>query len=183
LPEKPREDVTREINTLINDGLRLTDVDINGTERKTVISDSKPGVIIVKCATQGGKQNIMKSKTKLRGSWRYDRVYIEHDVTKQQRLLNAHLRTLVNVIGKDRVQLKGSPIAMVNEDQSRGGHFNRKRDNITTRDQLTERRDNINRGWNNTAESRRNSDHTRRDEYEWRTAGRDGKPRRHDNRG
>ena len=63
----------------------------------------------------------MKIKSKLKDSRRYENVYIEHDLSRQQRVFNSYMRTIVNAIGRDKLQVKGSRVNFKNtnsEDQN-----------------------------------------------------------------
>ncbi|KAH3824988.1 hypothetical protein DPMN_126850 [Dreissena polymorpha] len=50
----------------------------------------------------------MKNKTNLKISAQYKNVYIEHDLPVEDRIAIANLKTLVKVIGSDKVFVKGN---------------------------------------------------------------------------
>ena len=52
----------------------------------------------------------MKNKNKLKDSKCYERVFIENDLPRQQRVLNSNMRAIVNTIGRDKLQVRGSRV-------------------------------------------------------------------------
>ena len=57
----------------------------------------------------------MKHKRNLQNSSRYSKVYIENDIPANQRAINSNVRTIINALGGDRLQLKGSRISIRDE--------------------------------------------------------------------
>lgn len=112
LPERENENTVQEVNNILKVGLNLRFVTIETAERKQNRQDDrKPGIIVAKCKSKEDKQNIMKSKRLLKDSRRYERVFIENDLPKSQRVLHSNLRTIVKTIGKDKLRLKGSRVS------------------------------------------------------------------------
>ena len=69
--------------------------------------DRKPGIIVATCKSKEGKLTIMKSKRHLKDTRRYEKVFIENDLPKTQRVLNSDLRTIVRTIGSDKIKSEG----------------------------------------------------------------------------
>ena len=88
-----------EVNGLLKDGLKLRDVTVESAERKTNVSESKSGVIVAKLINKDDKNKVMKNKSKLMDSRKYDKVFIEHDNAKHQLVLNANIRTIAKTLG------------------------------------------------------------------------------------
>lgn len=142
LNERDREDITSEVNRLLKDGLKLRDIEIESAERKVNrANNGKAGIVLVKCKSREDKQIIMRSKSKLKDNRRYENVYIEHDLPKQQRVFNSNMRTIVNTLGRDKLQIRGSRIDIMkqNDDeyratQDRGSHRDRNEGSARPRD-------------------------------------------------
>ena len=65
------------VNGLLKDGLKLCDVTIQSAERKTNnVSESKSGVIVATFRHKDDKSKVMKNKSKLSDSRKYDEVFI-----------------------------------------------------------------------------------------------------------
>ena len=115
LSKREREDITYEVNRLLKDGLKLRDKEVQSAERKENRTfNRKAGLVVAKCKSREDKQAIMKIKSKLKDSRRYENVYIEHDLSRQQRVFNSNMRTIVNAIGRDKLQVKGSRVNFKN---------------------------------------------------------------------
>lgn len=122
LPERERENIVNEVNCLLKDGLKIRDIKIDSAERKENRgNDGKPGVIVAKCKAREDKQTIMKCKSKLKDSRRYERVFIEHDVPKQQRVFNSNMRAIINTLGRDKLQLKGARVSVIRDTDNNEG--------------------------------------------------------------
>ena len=139
LPEIVYENVKDEVNELLRDGLKLRDVAVESAKRKTNNgNESKHGVIVAKFKSKDDKHRVMKNKNKLKDSKRYENVFIEHDIPKHQRVLNANSRTIV----KSDLQFEGSKLRMKPTSPDRP-HSHTDSDRRTTRDMS---RDRPNRG-------------------------------------
>ena len=116
-PEREREDINYEVTRVLKDGLKLRDIEIEKAERKPNRSNNgKPGIVIAKCKSKEDKHTIMRNKNKLKDSKRYERVFIEHDLPRQQRVLNSNMRAIVNTIGRDKLQVRGSRVNVKRHD-------------------------------------------------------------------
>ena len=77
--ETTDENVTlNKVNSLVRDGLKLTDVQISAVERKQT-RDGKPGVIIATVETTEQKTKLTQNKKILKKSKQYESVYIEDE--------------------------------------------------------------------------------------------------------
>ena len=103
----------------------------------------------------------MKYKNKLKDSSRYNKVYIENDIPAAQRAINSNFRTLLNVLGENNLQLKGSRISVRQHEQDQYALSNRDESSYRQRDNF----DN-------------NRTYARRDNHEY-----DRRERQHDNNG
>ena len=108
LPEGQNENVLNKINGFIIDGLKLKNVAVIEAERKKSYSRDRPGLIVAKCRSADDKELIMKTKRKLADSRNYKNVSINHDKSRDQRLLESNLKAIVDVVGRDKLALKGS---------------------------------------------------------------------------
>ena len=110
LEERENENVKDRVNSLIYNGLKIDTITVESANRKQSRSDSRAGIIIAVCKSLKDKETIMKRKSDLKNSRRYEKVYIEHNLPMEQRRLNSNLRTIVNTIGNDRLHLRGSRV-------------------------------------------------------------------------
>lgn len=106
IPAHPIENVAKKTNTLIRDGLGIPDINVISAERKISRSD-RPGVVVAKCESVEHVKMILDNKSKLKASDRYQQVYISRDIPRSERIMNANMRTLIDIIGKDKLELKG----------------------------------------------------------------------------
>lgn len=131
LPETMNENLDNKVNSLIKDGLKLRDIEVRSTERKQSHSANIPGVVVAKLRNIEDKKKIMTAKAILRHDRRYKDIFIHNDQTKEERLMSANLRSLVNAYrsGDSNIQIKGSRIVSINSesptDSSSHGSSNR----------------------------------------------------------
>ena len=93
--------VMDKLNAMIRDGCKLTDVTVTAAERKTS-AGRKPGVIIASIDTFPQKQKLMKSKSALKKTVAYKRVFIDNDYCSETRKIDSNLRTILKEIGKNK---------------------------------------------------------------------------------
>ncbi|VDH94852.1 Hypothetical predicted protein [Mytilus galloprovincialis] len=109
-----------KVNSLIRDGLKLSNIKFLKAERK-VSRDSKPGLIIAKVQSLEDKKSIMKAKSKLKGNKSFSSVYIENDIPWEVRSQQNNLRTILKEIGKsDKYRVVGSKIVRNQRDGTDG---------------------------------------------------------------
>ena len=93
--------VMDKVNAMIRDGCKLTNVKDTAAERKT-LAGRKPGVIVASIETFPQKQKLMKSKSSLKKTAAYKRVYTENDYCSETRKTDSNLRTILKEIGKNK---------------------------------------------------------------------------------
>ncbi|WAR10578.1 hypothetical protein MAR_035654, partial [Mya arenaria] len=93
LPERRDENIVNSVNTFIKDGLKL-DIKIKDAERKRANQSSECGIVVVSCNTKEDKYEIMKCKATLKQNATYKNIYIEHDLTPEERNSIANLKTI-----------------------------------------------------------------------------------------
>ncbi|CAG2244979.1 unnamed protein product [Mytilus edulis] len=109
-----------KVNSLIRDGLKLSNIKFLKAERK-VSRDSKSGLIIAKVQSLEDKKSIMKAKSKLKGNKSFSSVYIENDIPWEVRSQQNNLRTILKEIGKsDKYRVVGSKIVRNQRDGTDG---------------------------------------------------------------
>ncbi|VDI27418.1 Hypothetical predicted protein [Mytilus galloprovincialis] len=106
----PRIYYTYKINGLIRDGLHLKDVKVVSAERKKSFREGKSGVIIASLSSTSDKRKVMDKKRELKNSRNYKDVFVENSIPLAQRILNSNLRNIVNAIGDDNLEVKGSRV-------------------------------------------------------------------------
>ncbi|XP_071147441.1 uncharacterized protein PF3D7_1120000-like [Mytilus edulis] len=120
LAESENENLFNKVSGLLKDGLRLKNISIHSVERKRSFREGKPGLVIVKFQNAQDKREVMEVKKTLREARNYRDVFIENDLPKAERMLNANLRHIVNTIGKDKLEIRGSRIQTKrNDNESR----------------------------------------------------------------
>ena len=93
--------VMDKVNAMIRDGCKLTDVKVTAAQRK-ISARRRPGVIVTSIETFAQKQKIMKSKSSLKRTAVYKRVYIENDYCLETRKTDSNLRTILKEIEKNK---------------------------------------------------------------------------------
>lgn len=121
LPERRGENVVSKVNGLLRDGLKLKNIAVESAERKPSWSENRDGVIRFTCRNADDKHRILKSKRLLGQSRNFRNVYIQIDLSSDQRVANANMRTLIKALGNDNLKLKGARLVL-DEDQHRLGH-------------------------------------------------------------
>lgn len=108
LPESRSENVMNKVHKLLRDGLRLN-LSVAAAERKHAFKGGN-GLVIVTLKSKDEKQRLMDCKSKLQTSKIYNRVFIDHDKSKQKRDNEANLRAIVKAVGNNQLQVRGSRI-------------------------------------------------------------------------
>ena len=110
-----------EVNCLIKDGLKIRGITVESAIRKSNNSgESKPGIIIAKFKSKDEMSTVMKSKNKLKDSRRYSKVFLEHDLPRHQRMLNANIRTIVKTLGRQELEFDGTRVKVKDSYSDRG---------------------------------------------------------------
>ena len=74
---------------------------------------------MVTLQSAGDKRRIMDKKRELKNSRNFKDIFIENDLSKNQRMLNINLRNIVNAIGENKLEIRGGRIQPRG---SRGGY-------------------------------------------------------------
>ena len=119
LLETDRETILNKVNALIKDGLHLNGVKALTADRKKSYKEGKQGVIVVTLQSAGDKRKIMDKKRELKNSRNFKDIFIENDLSKNQRMLNMNLRNIVNAIGENKLEIRRGRIQLRS---SRGGY-------------------------------------------------------------
>ncbi|CAC5400384.1 unnamed protein product [Mytilus coruscus] len=99
-----------KVNSLIRDGLKLSNIKFLKTERK-VSRDSKSGLIIAKSTLFRRQKVDNEGKIQIKGNKSFSSVYIENDIPWEVRSQQNNLRTILKEIGKsDKYRVVGSKI-------------------------------------------------------------------------
>ncbi|CAC5388251.1 unnamed protein product [Mytilus coruscus] len=96
-----------KVETLIKDGLKLTNVNINKAVRQVSLhrdmeNTRKPNIIFVEIDNLDNKRAILKAKAVLRNTNKYRDVYIENNIPREKRMLDFNNRTILRAMGKDK---------------------------------------------------------------------------------
>lgn len=101
------ENVARKVDTLIKDGLKVNDITVVSAERK-LSRNGKPGVVIAKFKTKEEVNILLSKKKLLRNSDQHSSVYIAQDIPYNDRVHNQNMRTLLNAVGRNQLEMRGS---------------------------------------------------------------------------
>lgn len=118
LPESSSENTSAKVNTLIRDGLKVSDVTCISVERKKS-SSSKPGIVIAKFKSHDDKRKVMVKKSSLGDSRQYRDVFIHHDQSHIDRIMANNFRTILSAMKQHDFTMRGSRIVRVNGDRPR----------------------------------------------------------------
>jgi len=110
MPEGPRENVVNKVNSLIRDGLKVSDVTCASAERKKSPNSSKPGVIIARFKSHDDKRKVMAEKSKLKGHRQFDGVFLHHDQSHADRMMSSNFRTIISALNRSDLSVNGSRV-------------------------------------------------------------------------
>ena len=119
IKQTPNENIVDKVNSVIKDGVKES-IAVVSAIRKESRKEGKDGVVIATFASNEDKQKVMSSKKKLAKSNQYKHVSIFHDRPYEQRVQNANMRALVDLVGKDKVAMKGDRIVRVKNGTNSG---------------------------------------------------------------
>lgn len=142
LPESANENTNTKVNSFLKEALKI-DVVLENIQRKPARNELENGVIVATCKTRDDKSRIMKAKSLLRYSRNFRNVYIEHDLPRKDRNTMSNFRTLANVIGSDKVFVRGNKLLV--------------------RDTYSDKNDTDNGEWQQVRYRRQHHDNHRRD--------------------
>ena len=83
LRESDRENVVQKVNTLISEGLNMSSVFVSVAVRKQSRNEHHDGVVVATCKNRDDKNDIMRRKSVLKDSRRYQNVFIKHDRSRE----------------------------------------------------------------------------------------------------
>ena len=118
-PERVDEDIKKREHYMIRDTLKLENLSVVKAERLINKNTSKPGIVKATLYSNKSDQTVMKHKNKLKDSSRYNKAFVENDISAAQRAINANFRTLLNALGESNLQLRGSRISARQDYQQR----------------------------------------------------------------
>ncbi|CAG2217549.1 unnamed protein product [Mytilus edulis] len=127
LPETEKENIACKVDDLIKVGLHLNSIQVAAVDRKKNNHTGKPGIVIVKLQNKEDKQKVMEKKRELRNTRIYKDVYINNAIPNAQRLLNSNLRSIVNAIGNDKLEIRGSVVRARHDKSTRDTNTNTQR--------------------------------------------------------
>ena len=112
LPESHNENIKNKVNSLLRDGLRLSDVSVDEAERKQSHTDTIPGVVIARMKSKQDKTRVMKEKRRLKESRQFAKVFIHHDMHPSQRSVSSNFRRIVHAMKSNasNLSMRGSRI-------------------------------------------------------------------------
>ena len=176
LPEAVNENIKQKVDSVIKDGLKIADINVVSAERKESWNDSRPGVVIAKFRNSEEKKRVMTAKTVLRNNRQYSQVYINHDLSKEERNMASNMRTLLNGVRRGHnLQIRGTRVVAAEETTHRDGRWNIPHEGRTDGDAATEgyRSRNTDRGNRRQTEDISRSDTRREDnvrsDRQWET--------------
>jgi len=129
MSESSNENVPNRVNALLRDGMKLRSVTVDTAVRKRS-SNNKPGVIVASFRSAEDKQSAMSAKNKLKQNQQYERVYVDHDQSRGDRLLADNFRTILVALKHNDTNLcvRGSRVvrnnSAANRDSSSQHHRN-----------------------------------------------------------
>jgi hypothetical protein len=77
-------------------------------ERKKSHRQGKHGIIVASFGKISDKRKEMEKNSQLKDSRNYKDIFIEHSIPKNQRMLNSSLRNIVQAIGDNKLEIKGT---------------------------------------------------------------------------
>jgi len=95
--EGRNENLKLKVAALFTEGLTLSRIGPFTVERKETKS-RRPGVVIVTCKTKANRDEILSAKKKLQFSRQYSDVFINPDMSLQQRIESENIRILVKAL-------------------------------------------------------------------------------------
>ncbi|MES9882444.1 MAG: hypothetical protein ABW185_16360, partial [Sedimenticola sp.] len=134
--ESANENLDNKVNMLIKDALHVNNTTVLRTERKKFDNSPKPGVVIATFRSIDDKQRVMDKKASLKCNRQYDRVFIHHDQSREERLALNNFRTVIDAMNSnERISIHGNRVVR-NNDNNRGNNNRHRADN--------DRRDHVN---------------------------------------
>ena len=171
LPESNNEHLNDKVNNVIRTGLKIRNITVRKAERKVSRSPSKPGVVIASFRSAEDKRNVMAEKSKLKDNTQFQDVFIQHDESREQRVMASNFRTMLQAMNNNdtNVSVRGHRVICMPRNSNQQSESNR-----NTRQRNTESDRSFSNGTAvNTSSQRGNNDGNRRGD--WRGHGRSGR--------
>ena len=135
LPERENENMMVEVNCLIKDGLKIRDITVESATRKSNYSaETNPGIVIAKFKSKYEKSTVMKNKNKLKDHRRFSNVFLEHDLPRHQRVVNANNRTIVKTLGKKELEIDAARVKVRDSCSDRAQKEQHRHTSVMSRD-------------------------------------------------
>ena len=136
LPESSNENINSKVNTMIKDGLQIRNVSVKSAERKVSKSPSKPGVVIATFKNGDDKRKVMTDKSSLKDSRQYKDIYINHDQSREQRLMTSNFKAVLDAINRNDndLSLRGTRVIRRNRDNQNSHEGERRQSTTQGRD-------------------------------------------------
>ena len=99
--------IKNNVNALLRDGLRLSDVSVEEAERKQSHTDANPGVIIARLKNKHKKKHVMKELSLLKDSRQFSKMFIHHDQHPSERSVRNNFRRIVSAMKFNSNSLSG----------------------------------------------------------------------------
>ena len=103
--ERERTDSRVTLNkvvSLFRDRLNLMNVRVLDVERKEARGKQKHGLVIVQLENQEQKREVMRAKGKLKGMTQFKDIYIDDDLSPEQRVSQQNMNMLVREFGREK---------------------------------------------------------------------------------
>ena len=103
--ERERTDSRATLNkvvSLFRDRLNLMNVRVLDVERKEARGKQKHGLVIVQLENQEQKREVMRAKGKLKGMTQFKDIYIDDDLSPEQRVSQQNMNMLVREFGREK---------------------------------------------------------------------------------
>ena len=161
LPESNKENTTHKVNTLIRNGLKITNVCCVSAERKST-QNGRSGLVIAKFKSHEDKRKVRDAKKYLKGNHQYAHIFINHDQLYADRLMTSNFRNILNVIQSDELSMKGSRVVFsrqenINNGEQRHRNINQNSNGHNLDRQINTDRDENHVGWNRVGSKGRNN--------------------------
>ena len=140
LPVSENEHVVNKVNGMLRDGLKIRDVTVATAVRKGSGRENRPGVVIATCKSVDDKKKIMSNKRALKDTRHYEKVYLDHDLSKGDRNLAASLKSIVDVVGRGKLRINGSRVRKAS-DNRQSEHSDNSADQTRSHTDQSARRD------------------------------------------
>lgn len=113
LPQGAAENVTNKVNSVIMDGLKLTQIKVVCAEKKESRGERFPGVVVPTYRSAHDKRSMTRD---CEIANKFSRAYIMNDKPFQQRIFESDMRVLADSVGDGQLKVIGGHIHCIGED-------------------------------------------------------------------